>query len=106
MTLKLIKKKWKLYYLLISLEDKKDPPHPKYREYFVLDLLCKLGFEYIYAPDITLFPCDGSAAEDPGDLYTHSSFEKVLWVNRLQNAVRRINHAIPDDAQAEVIKKV
>jgi type I restriction enzyme R subunit len=65
-------------------------------ESFAIELLDKLGYEYIYAPDIA------PDSENP----ERDSFEQVLLVNRLQNAVKRINHSIPADAQAEAIKEI
>lgn len=65
-------------------------------EAFAIDLLDKLGYEYIYAPDIA------PDSENP----ERNSYGEVLLVNRLQNAVKRINHSIPADAQAEAIKEI
>jgi type I restriction enzyme, R subunit len=65
-------------------------------ESFAIKLLDKLGYEYIYAPDIA------PDSENP----ERDSFEQVLLVNRLQNAVKRINHGIPADAQAEATKEI
>lgn len=65
-------------------------------EAFAIDLLDKLGYEYIYAPDIAH---DGENPE-------RDSYAQVLLLNRLQNAVKRINHNIPADAQAEAIKEI
>lgn len=65
-------------------------------EGFAIELLDKLGYEYIYAPDIA------PDSENP----ERNSYEEVLLVNRLQNAVKRINHNIPADAQAEAIKEI
>jgi type I restriction enzyme R subunit len=65
-------------------------------ESFAIELLDKLGYEYIYAPDIA------PDSENP----ERNSYEEVLLVNRLQNAVKRINHSIPADAQTEAIKEI
>ncbi|WKZ75440.1 MAG: type I restriction endonuclease subunit R [Vicingaceae bacterium] len=65
-------------------------------EAFAIELLDKLGYEYIYAPDIAH---DGENPE-------RDSYAQVLLLNRLQNAVKRINHSIPADAQAEAIKEI
>jgi type I restriction enzyme, R subunit len=65
-------------------------------ESFAIELLDKLGYEYIYAPDI---------AHD-GENPQRDSYSQVLLLNRLQNAVKRINHSIPADAQAEAIKEI
>lgn len=65
-------------------------------EAFAIELLDKLGYEYIYAPDIAH---DGGKPE-------RDSYAQVLLLNRLHNAVKRINHSIPADAQAEAIKEI
>lgn len=65
-------------------------------ESFAIELLEKLGYTYIYAPDIA------PDSENP----ERESFEQVLLVQRLQNAVRKINPSIPADAQAEAIKEI
>ncbi|PPZ92773.1 DEAD/DEAH box helicase [Cloacibacterium normanense] len=65
-------------------------------ESFAIELLDKLGYEYIYAPDIAP---DGENPE-------RDSYTQVLLLGRLQNAVKRINHSIPADAQTEAIKEI
>lgn len=65
-------------------------------EAFAIELLDKLGYEYIYAPNIAH---DGETPE-------RESYEQVLLVERLQNAVKRINKSMPADAQAEAIKEI
>lgn len=65
-------------------------------ETFTIELLEKLGYAYIYAPDIA------PDSENP----ERESFEQVLMVQRLQNAVKRINPSIPVVAQAEAIKEI
>lgn len=65
-------------------------------EAFAIELLEKLGYAYIYAPDIAH---DGENPE-------RNSYAQVLLLHRLQNAVKRINHSIPADAQAEAIKEI
>lgn len=65
-------------------------------EAFAIELLCKLGYGYIYAPDIA------PDAENP----ERESFEQVLLIGRLQNAVKKINPTIPASAQAEAIKEL
>lgn len=65
-------------------------------EAFTIELLDHLGYTYIYAPDIA------PDSENP----ERSSYEEVLLVNRLQNAVKRINPHIPADVQAEAIKEI
>lgn len=65
-------------------------------EDFAIELLDKLGYEYIYAPDIAP---DGVTPE-------RDSYAQVLLLHRLQNAVKRINHSIPANAQAEAIEEI
>jgi len=65
-------------------------------EEFTIELLEKLGYEYIYAPNIAP---DGESPE-------RESYEQVLLLSRLQNAVKRINKSIPSDAQDEAIKEI
>jgi len=65
-------------------------------ETFTIELLEKLGYAYIYAPDIA------PDSENP----ERESFEQVLLVQRLQNAVRKINPSIPTAAQDEAIKEI
>lgn len=65
-------------------------------EAFAIELLVKIGYEYIYAPDIAY---DGENPE-------RDSYAQVLLLNRLQNAVKRINPTIPAAAQIEAIKEI
>lgn len=65
-------------------------------EEFAIELLEKLGYESIYGPDIAP---DGKTPE-------RETYEQVLLVERLQNAIKRINKSIPADAQAEAIKEI
>ncbi len=65
-------------------------------EEFAIELLEKLGYEYVYAPNIAP---DGETPE-------RQTYEQVLLVERLQNAVKCINKSIPADAQAEAIKEI
>lgn len=65
-------------------------------ESFAIELFEKLGYDYVYAPDI---------APD-GDVPERESYEQVLLVDRLRKAVKRINKSIPADAQADAIKEL
>ena len=65
-------------------------------EAFAIELLDKLGYEYIYAPNIAP---DGETPE-------RETYEQVLLVERLQNAIKRINKSMPADAQTEAIKEI
>lgn len=68
-------------------------------ESFTIELLEKLGYTYLYAPDIA--PDSDTPSTDQRE-----SYAQVLLLNRLQTAVRRINPSIPADAQAEAIKVI
>lgn len=65
-------------------------------EEFAIEQLERLGYEYIYAPNIAP---DGETPE-------RKSYEQVLLLTRLQQSVRRINPTIPSDAQADAIKEI
>lgn len=65
-------------------------------EAFAIELLDRLGYEYIYAPDIA------PDSETP----ERDTFEQVLLVERLQQAVHKINPSIPADAQQEAIREI
>lgn len=65
-------------------------------EAFAIELLDKLGYEYIYGPDIAH---DGINPE-------RNSYAQVLLLGRLQSAVKRINHSIPVDSQEEAVKEI
>lgn len=65
-------------------------------ELLAIQRLEMLGYEYIYAPNIAP---DGETPE-------RETYEQVLLVDRLKNAVKRINKSIPADAQAEAIKEM
>ena len=65
-------------------------------EKFAIELLEKQGYEYIYAPDI------GPDNETP----QRETFEDVLLIERLRNAVGRINPAIAEDIREDAIKQV
>ena len=65
-------------------------------EEFAIELLERLGYQYIYAPDIAH---DGEKPE-------RASYEVVLLTERLQNAIRRINPKVPADSQEEAFKEI
>lgn len=65
-------------------------------EAFTIELLNKLGYEYIHAPEIAP---DGENPE-------RESYQQVMLLTRLQNAIQRINKTIPYDAQVEAIKEI
>jgi len=65
-------------------------------EELVIELLEKQDYEYVSGPDIAP---DGVKAE-------RRSFEDVLLLKRLKNAVNRINAKIPPDAREDAIKQI
>lgn len=65
-------------------------------ETFAIELFEKLGYQYVYAPDI---------APD-SDTPERERFEDVLLLERLRLAVARINPSIPADVREEAIKQV
>lgn len=65
-------------------------------ELLTIQCLISSGYEWCYAPD---FAHDGEKPE-------RDSYAQVLLLNRLKNAVKRINHSIPADAQVEAIKEI
>jgi type I restriction enzyme R subunit len=65
-------------------------------EEFSIELLERLGYNYIYAPDI---------AHD-GDKPERANYEEVLLTERLQNAIQRINPKVPIDSQEEALKEI
>ncbi len=65
-------------------------------ETFTIELLEVLGYHYIYAPDIS----------HDSDNPERSSYEEVLLINRLREAVRRINPNTPSEVHEEAIKEI
>ena len=65
-------------------------------ENFAINLLEKHGYQYLYGPDIA------PDSENPERM----SFEDILLLERLKNAVYRINPDIPADAQEDAIKQI
>lgn len=65
-------------------------------EEFSIQLLENLGYTYIYVPEI---------AHD-SDTPERSSYEEILLINRLRQAIARINPDIPADSREEAIKEI
>jgi type I restriction enzyme R subunit len=65
-------------------------------ETFAVELLEKHGYQYLYGPDIAP---DSETPERP-------SLEDVILLERLKNAVSRINPDIPADAREDAVKQV
>ena len=65
-------------------------------EEFSIKLLEKQGYRYIYGPDIA------PDSETPERV----SFEDVLLLEKLNNAVSRLNHSLPADIRKDAIKQI
>lgn len=65
-------------------------------ETFAIEQLEQMGYQYLYTPGISL---DEEKPE-------RSSYEDVLLLGRLREAVRRINPDIPDEIREEAIKTI
>ena len=65
-------------------------------EEFALQLLEKSGYQYIYGPDIAT---DGEKSE-------RESYETVLLIDRIQDAVGRINLKVPVEARQDALKQI
>lgn len=70
-------------------------------ENFAIQLLEDLGYQYIYGPDIAP---DADNAINNAD--RRNSYEEVLLIHRLAEAIRRINPTVPRAAQEEAIKEI
>ena len=66
-------------------------------EQHVIDLFKKHGFSYVYGPDIAF---DGTVPE------REASFGDVVLIDRLRQAVARINPGVAEGLREEAIKKV
>jgi len=65
-------------------------------EKFAIELLERQGYQYIYGPDIA----------PEGEKPARSSFEDILLLEKVKNAVSRINPSIPADAREDAIKQI
>lgn len=65
-------------------------------ELLAIECLESMGYSYLYAPEI---------APD-SDTPERESFEQVLLLGQLQQAVKWLNPGIPADVQAEAIKEI
>ena len=65
-------------------------------EEFAIELLEKHGYQYVYGPDIA------PDSETP----ERTTFEEVILLEKLKNAVSRINPAIPTEAREDAIKQI
>ncbi|WP_373512474.1 type I restriction endonuclease, partial [Persicitalea sp.] len=65
-------------------------------ENFAIKLLERLGYEYLYAPEI------GPDGERP----ERTNYGEVLLVERLRAALRRLNPAVPTEVREEALKEI
>ncbi len=65
-------------------------------ENFAIELLEGLGYEYLYGPDLA----------PEGDRQERQSFEDVLLLDRLENAIRRLNPVSTKEAREDAFKQV
>jgi type I restriction enzyme, R subunit len=65
-------------------------------EDYMISALTEQQYSYVYAPDIAV---DGTVPE-------RASYQEVVLVDRLRHAVRRINNAVPVEAQEQAIREV
>jgi type I restriction enzyme R subunit len=65
-------------------------------EQYTIDLMGRLGYQYVYAPDIAP---DGNAPE-------RESYSQVLLLGRLRKAINRINDHLPHDIQEYALKEI
>ncbi len=79
-------------------------------ENFAIELFEHLGYQYLYGPDIAPFPSSGGVdfIEDGrrGGADTRESYSQVLLLNRLREAIARINPGIAHDTRQEAIKEI
>ena len=62
----------------------------------MLTWLSDLGYTHLYGPDIA---CDGPSPE-------RSNYQGVLLIERLRNAIDRLNPTIPLAARADALQQV
>ncbi len=65
-------------------------------EEFAIELLEKLGYQYLYGPEIS---ADGESPMRGG-------FDDVLLVEKLKSAIDRINPTVPSEAREDALKQV
>jgi|GEM_PF-579140 len=65
-------------------------------EQYTIDLMGRLGYQYVYAPDIAP---DGNAPE-------RDSYSQVFLLGRLRKAINRINDHLPHDIQEHALKEI
>jgi len=69
-------------------------------ENFAIELFAKLGYQYVYAPDIA--PDIAPDSETP----ERERFEDVLLLKRLRSAMARLNPGVPAEVREDAIKQI
>ncbi|MBU1044350.1 MAG: type I restriction endonuclease subunit R, partial [Candidatus Omnitrophica bacterium] len=76
-------------------------------EKFSIELLEKQGYEYVYAPDIAPdLPAQKGLRQAGSENPQRESFEDVLLIERMRDAVARINPNIGSDQREDAIKQI
>ena len=65
-------------------------------EQFAIEQLQALGYDYLYAPEIAP---DGTHSE-------RENYQQVLLIDRLRNAINKLNPTIPADAKEDALKEL
>ena len=65
-------------------------------ENYVINELVEQGYQYVYGPDIAV---DGSSPE-------RASYQEVILVERLRNAVKKLNPKVPAEAQEIAVRDI
>ncbi len=73
-------------------------------EEYAIDLLEKHGYQYIHGPDIAPDSESPSPSGEAGERRT--SYEDVLLLNKVRDAVAKINPRIPPDDREDAIKQL
>ncbi|GAK49977.1 type I restriction enzyme HindVIIP R protein [Candidatus Moduliflexus flocculans] len=75
-------------------------------EQFAIELLQQQGYHYIYGPDIAPDAAAPFWLDEIGVSVKRQSFEEVLLLDLLRQAVARLNPTIPADARDDAIKQI
>ena len=75
-------------------------------EEFGIKLLERLGYEYVYGPDIAPDLPSSELQQAGRENPERNSYDEILLLGRLREAIARINTDIPDDSREEAIKEM
>ncbi len=67
-------------------------------EQYAISELQELGYQYVFAPSLNPSQWEGRSERE--------SYEQIVLIGRLRDAVARINPDIPDEAREQAIQKV